>query len=100
VNGRRTLRLDSWLWHARFVRTRSLAAALVTEGRVRVNGQPVGKPGRSIGPGDVLTFALHGRVRVVRVLAVADRRGPAAAAQELYEELAPAAPPAAPGALE
>jgi ribosome-associated heat shock protein Hsp15 len=60
---------------------------------VRVNGQPTDKPARAVGEGDVLTFALHGRVRVVRILDLGTRRGPAAEAQGLYEDLAPAARP-------
>jgi ribosome-associated heat shock protein Hsp15 len=87
-----SIRLDKWLWQARFCRSRSLAAALVAEGRVRVNSEPVAKPARSIGPGDVLTFALGARIRVVRVVATGARRGPAAEAQALYEDLAPARP--------
>ncbi len=86
---RGTIRLDKWLFQARFLKSRGLAADLIAEGRVRVNGQPTDKPARMVGEGDVLTFALHGRVRVVRILAIGDRRGPAPEAQGLYEELAP-----------
>lgn len=90
------LRIDKWLWHARFVKSRALAAELVSEGRFRVNGQRIDKPGRAVGPGDVLTFALgpEGRpeVRVVRVLACGTRRGPAPEAATLYADLAPRAP--------
>ena len=82
-----TLRLDKWLWQARFFKTRGLSAALVSKGRVRVNGQPVSKPGRTIRPGDVLTFPQGDRVRVIRVRAIGDRRGPAAEAQGLYRDL-------------
>ncbi len=92
---RPTVRLDKWLWHARFLKSRSLAADLVAEGRLRVNGQPTDKPARAVGAGDVLTFALHGRVRVVRILEIGDRRGPAPEAQGLYEDLAPVTPPPA-----
>ncbi|MBP1805647.1 RNA-binding S4 domain-containing protein [Rubellimicrobium aerolatum] len=97
-SNRPTIRLDKWLWQARFLKSRSLAANLVAEGRLRVNGQPTDKPARAVGAGDVLTFALHGRVRVVRILDLGDRRGPAPEAQALYEDLAPAPPP--PPALE
>lgn len=82
-----TIRLDKWLWQARFLKSRSLAAALVTEGRVRVNGERAVKPARLIAPGDVLTFAQAGRIRVVRVLATGERRGPATEAQTLYADL-------------
>lgn len=88
------VRLDKWLWHARFFRTRGLAAAVVERGRVRLNGARVTKPGRAVGPGDTLTFVQGDRVRVVRVRAVAARRGPALDAQTLYDDLD--APPAAP----
>ena len=92
---RETIRLDKWLFHARFLKSRALASDLIGEGRVRVNGQPTDKPARPVGTGDVLTFALHGRVRVVRILDPGSRRGPASEAQGLYEDLsadAPAAP--------
>lgn len=80
-------RLDKWLWHARFFKTRSLAAALCRDGRVRLNGQRVDKSSVSVKPGDVLTFVQADHVRVVRVLGIAARRGPAAAARQLYESL-------------
>nr|WP_208103290.1 RNA-binding S4 domain-containing protein [Rubellimicrobium sp. CFH 75288] len=85
--------MDKWLWQARFLRSRSLATEFVAAGRLRVNGQPVDKPARAVGPGDVLTFALAGQVRVVRVLALGERRGPAPEAQSLYEELPPRSEP-------
>jgi ribosome-associated heat shock protein Hsp15 len=81
------IRLDKWLWQARFLKSRSLAAALVSEGRVRVNGERAVKPARSIMPGDVLTFPQAGRIRVVRVLGTGERRGPALEAQTLYDDL-------------
>lgn len=86
------LRLDKWLWHARFARTRSLAARLVTETGVRINGQRTGKPAAQVRAGDVLTFALGAAVRVVRVEALGIRRGPAPEARALYEDLAPPPP--------
>lgn len=100
TDGRETIRLDKWLFQARFLKSRGLAAELIAGGRVRVNGQPTDKPARAVGQGDVLTFALHGHVRVVRILETGHRRGPASEAQGLYEDLAPAvsredAPPSA-----
>ncbi len=86
---RETIRLDKWLFQARFLKSRGLAADLVAEGRVRVNGQPTDKPARAVAEGDVLTFALHGHVHVVRIRQLGTRRGPAAEAQVLYEDLAP-----------
>jgi ribosome-associated heat shock protein Hsp15 len=86
--GEGRIRLDKWLWHARFVKSRSLAAALVGAGHMRVNGTPCAKPAHAVGSGDVLTMAVGGRIRVVRILAPGTRRGPAAEAQALYEEIA------------
>jgi len=88
-------RLDRWLVFARFFKTRALAADLVGAGRVRVNGQRVSKPGRTVRPGDVLTFAQGGRVRVIRVLAPGSRRGPPSEARGLYHDLDPAPDPSA-----
>jgi ribosome-associated heat shock protein Hsp15 len=86
---RPVLRLDKWLFQARFFKSRGLAAGMLAEGHARVNGLHVVKPGHSVGAGDVLTFPQGARIRVVRVLALGDRRGPAAEAQALYEDLAP-----------
>ncbi|MDP2085409.1 MAG: RNA-binding S4 domain-containing protein [Gemmobacter sp.] len=84
-----TIRLDKWLWQARFFKSRSLSAGVVEQGGVRVNGQRVAKPAYTVRPGDVLTFAQGARIRVVRVRAPGDRRGPAPEAQELYDDLDP-----------
>jgi ribosome-associated heat shock protein Hsp15 len=84
-----SLRLDKWLWHARFARTRVLAAQLCQAGRVRLGGEVVAKPHRLVRVGDVLTFPAGGYIRTVRVAALGIRRGPAAEAQRLYEDLAP-----------
>ena len=62
------IRLDKWLWQARFFKSRSLSAAFIEAGHLRLNGTHVAKPAQMIGPGDVLTFALSGRIRVVHVL--------------------------------
>jgi ribosome-associated heat shock protein Hsp15 len=83
------LRVDKWLWHARFFKTRSLAARQVAEGKVRVNSAKISKPARTVGCGDVLTFPQGNAIRVVRVLALGARRGPAPEAQALYEDLSP-----------
>lgn len=85
--GTEAIRLDRWLVHARFVKTRALAQALVEKGRMRVNAQPVSKPGRLIRPGDVLTFAQGKRIRLIKVIAPGTRRGPPAEAQGLYLDL-------------
>jgi ribosome-associated heat shock protein Hsp15 len=98
------LRLDKWLWQARFFKSRNLAAAAVETGHIRVNGQPVSRPGREIAPGDTLTLPLGPRVRLIRILALGHRRGPAPEAQALYLDLdappAPAPSPATPSPLE
>ncbi len=86
---RQTLRLDKWLWHARFFKTRSLASALVSKGRVRVNGTPAARPSRGVGAGDVLTFPQGRAIRVIRILALGERRGPASEARLLYDDLDP-----------
>lgn len=84
-----TLRLDKWLWFARFVKSRSLATRLVVDGRMRVNGAPTQKAHYAVKMGDVLTFALGPHIRVIKVCALGVRRGPAAEAQSLYEDLDP-----------
>jgi len=83
------LRIDLWLWWARFARSRPLAQELVGKGRVRVNRDKVKTPGRRVGVGDVVTVAAHRQVRVVRILALPDRRGSATVARGLYEDLSP-----------
>jgi ribosome-associated heat shock protein Hsp15 len=80
-------RIDKWLWHARFARTRGAAQRLALSGHVRVNRERVLAASRLVRPGDVLTIALGHGVRVVVVRGIGDRRGSAAAAQHLYEEL-------------
>jgi ribosome-associated heat shock protein Hsp15 len=86
------LRIDKWLWQARFYRSRSLAALAVGEGHIRVNGQPISRPGREVACGDTLTFPLGNRIRLVRITALGHRRGPASEAQALYLDLDAAAP--------
>jgi ribosome-associated heat shock protein Hsp15 len=80
-------RLDKWLFHARFYRTRPLAQAAAQAGRVRLNGVRIDKPGHVVKPGDVLTLGRGGQVMAVRIVALAERRGPATEAQKLYEPL-------------
>jgi ribosome-associated heat shock protein Hsp15 len=80
-------RVDKWLWFARILKSRTLAAKLVTEGRVRVNSIRIETPGRAVGPGDVLTIALEREVKVLRILAHADHRGPYSEARLLYTDL-------------
>jgi len=86
---RSSQRLDKWLWFARFARTRSLASRLVEDGKVRVNREKILKPAQSVRPGDVITAAVGGRVRVVKITEPGARRGPAEEARELYEDMTP-----------
>jgi len=88
------LRLDKWLWHARFFKTRSLASRFVGQARLRLDGRVVDKPSVAVSEGATLTFALGDRVRIVRVLRLGARRGPPAEARLLYADLG-APPPAA-----
>jgi len=90
-------RIDRWLWNARIVRTRSAAASLAIVGHVRVNGVRVAAPGRDVKCGDVVTVALDGGVRVLKVIGLAPRRGNAAAAAQLYEDLGNSPPRAREG---
>ena len=81
------LRLDKWLFQARFFRSRDAAADVVVEGHLRLNGAHCLKPGHGVAAGDVLTFVQAGRVRVIRILALGQRRGPAEEARALYQDL-------------
>jgi ribosome-associated heat shock protein Hsp15 len=80
-------RLDKWLWHARVVKARTSAAALVEAGHVRVNGVREKAPGHGVKAGDVLTIALDRSVRVLKVIGFCERRGDAKAARVLYDDL-------------
>ncbi len=88
VEAQGACRIDVWLWRARFVKTRGLAANLVERGAVRLTHNGVetrlDKPSRSVHPGDMLTFAQHGRVNTLRVETLGERRGPAEEARALY----------------
>lgn len=88
-------RVDKWLWHARVVRTRTAAAALADKGCVRINGERIDAASRAVKTGDVVTVAL-GRARVLKVLDFSERRGSAADAGILFEDLAPPPPRATP----
>ena len=82
-----TLRLDKWLRHARFFKSRSRAAAFCAEGRLRLNRRHIGRASAPLRVGDILTFPLGNAIRVVRVLALGKRRGPPAEARTLYVDL-------------
>ncbi len=81
------IRLDKWLWHARFFKSRSLASRMVADGKIRVGGDIVRKAHYIVRVGDVLTFPEARDIRVVRIEALGTRRGPAAEAQGLYTEI-------------
>ena len=84
-------RIDKWLFFARVVKSRSLAAKLVQSGRVRRNRDKPQQASDTVRPGDVLTITLDRRILVYRVLDTGERRGPAEEARQLYEDLSPAA---------
>src|SRR5690606_17702864 len=92
------LRVDKWLWQARFFKSRSLAAAVAAGGGLRINREPARKAHQLVGPGDVLTFPQGRSIRVIEVVALGIRRGPASEAQALYRDLdPPVASPASAG---
>ena len=80
-------RLDKWLWHARVVKARTSAVALVEAGHVRINGEREKAPGHAVKPGDVLTIGLDRTVRILKVVGFSERRGDATAARGLYVDL-------------
>jgi ribosome-associated heat shock protein Hsp15 len=93
MNATARQRLDKWLFFARVVKSRSLAAKLVQAGRVRVNRDKADQPAHVVKPGDVLTVTLDRRILVLKVIDGGRRRGPAEEARTLYEDLTPPAPP-------
>ena len=98
------MRLDRFLWFARLAPTRGAAQGIVADGRLRIDGRPVERAHVAVRVGNVLTFAVFGRVRVVRIEALPPRRGPATEARACYAELGepiaiePRPPRSAPGA--
>ena len=82
------MRLDKWLWAARFFKSRTLAAAACEGGKVDLNEQAA-KPSRALRPGDLLRITLPRGKRIVRVALLSERRGPGAQAALLYEDLTP-----------
>lgn len=82
-----SLRLDKFLWFARIVKTRALAQQLAEGGRIRIHGRVIDRAHAPVRPGDVLSFALRGEVRVLRIESLPRRRGPPGEARILYCEL-------------
>jgi ribosome-associated heat shock protein Hsp15 len=80
-------RIDKWLWHARMVRTRSAAAALIEAGHVRVNGVRITATSHVLRAGDVITLALDRTIRLIEVKGFAERRGNGESARALYRNL-------------
>jgi len=79
------LRIDKWLWHARFCKTRTIAQEKAAQGHIRLNGQRVEKASAGVKIGDIMTLPAQGRVVLLRVLGLGERRGPAPEARTLYE---------------
>lgn len=86
-------RIDKWLWFVRAIKSRTLAASLVTQGKVRVNRERVEKASFQVKPGDVLTVGIGDHVRILEVVAPGTRRGPAPEAALLFKDLTPPKPP-------
>jgi ribosome-associated heat shock protein Hsp15 len=84
---RETQRLDKWLVYARFCKTRSQAAKLVADGKVRINSRKIEKPDAKLHEGDVLTLVINTRIELISVLFLAERRGSPSAAHEMYQLL-------------
>ena len=83
------LRLDKWLWYSRFFKSRTLATKLCCLGRIRINETVIGKSKTLISEGDILTFPKGSNIRVIKILKLGKRRGPALEAETLYEDLSP-----------
>ena len=82
-------RIDKWLWHARFVKTRGLAQKLVTSGKVRVDSEKISNASRKIRPSNVLTLTLDREIKIIEVTGIPQRRGPYSEAQSFYNDLSP-----------
>ena len=85
-------RIDKWLWHARFFKTRSLAQKQVVTGKIRVNREKISSPSRKILIGNVLTITRERDIKIIEVLGIADKRGPYSQAQLLYNDMSPPKP--------
>lgn len=83
------LRLDKWLWFARFFKTRSAATKVISDNRFRLDGMVMTKPHRQALPGQVLTFTQGNQVRIIKIISLGSRRGPASEAALMYEDLRP-----------
>ena len=86
-----TLRLDKFLWFSRIAASRSVAQEVAATGHLRIDGRVIDRAHVAVRVGNVLSFPLHGRVRIIRIEALPARRGPAAEARTLYADLSPPA---------
>ena len=85
----RFLRLDKWLWHARFIKSRSKSTKFCQTSKIRVNGSIISKAHYLVKPNDVLVFSIGNNIRIIKILNIGLRRGPAPEAQGLYEDISP-----------
>lgn len=83
------IRVDKWLWHARFFKSRGLAGEVTGSGKLRINGERCAKSAQNVRIGDTLTFPKGRHIRIIRIDAIGTRRGPATEAAALYTDLAP-----------
>jgi len=81
------IRLDTWLWYARFYKSRSLSSKVILSGKVRVNSNKIIKPASKVKINDVLTINHVNAVRIIQIQSLGARRGPASEAQKLYKDL-------------
>ena len=87
VKSNETLRIDKWLWFARFFKNRTLSGRIISQGKVRLNGKRISKPSTNLKKGDALTFSQGNILRLVKVLELGKRRGPFREAISLYDEI-------------
>ena len=87
-----TQRIDKWLWHARFFKTRSLSQKQITTGKIRVDREKISNPSRKITIGNVLTITREREIKIIEIIAIADKRGPYSEARLLYNDLSPPKP--------
>ncbi len=85
-------RIDKWLWHARFFKTRSIAQKQVATGKIRVDREKISSPSRKVSAGNVLTITRERDIKIIEILGIADRRGPFSQAQLLYNDMSPPKP--------
>jgi len=85
-------RIDKWLWHARFFKTRSIAQKQVATGKIRVDREKISSPSRKVSAGNVLTITRERDIKIIEILGIADKRGSYSVAQLLYKDMSPPKP--------